>query len=270
MGQGPRFSKQAQELANKHGLTAHLFSGHSLVTRANVESYLARRAEPEKKNLSVVPAVSGSPGDAIVVLGGGGHARMCLDILQQRGEYKIVGILDPGLRKGEHVFGVPILGGDDCLPELAKNGVRLAVNGIGSVTQTAFREKVYSKLKDLGFTLPNLIHPRAVVEPSVQMGEGNQVMAGTVLGSAARVGNNCIINTSAVVSHDCVLEDHAHIAPGAILGGSVRVGPKSLIGMGVTIYFGLTIGHNVTIVNGVDVFGDVRDNTIVRGKISHG
>lgn len=67
---------------------------------------------------------------------------------------------------------------------------------------------------------------------SVELGEGNLVFAGAVVGSCAKIGNNCIINTGAIVSHDCAIGNHVKISPGAVLGGSVSVGDNSLIGMG--------------------------------------
>ena len=80
-----------------------------------------------------------------------------------------------------------------------------------------------------------LIHPSAVVAPSVEVGTGTVIMAGAVIQAGTRIGKHCIINTGATVDHDCVIGDYAHIAPGAHLCGHVEVGEGALVGVGVGI-----------------------------------
>lgn len=257
---GTRFSQPALELIRRHGLSPDRFLGRAMVTRADVEAELAASnpSAPERE----APTTSGS--SRIVILGGGGHAKMCIDILRQMAGFEIVGILDAKF-PSEPVLGVPFIAGDsdDDLAR-ARRETPYAVNAVGAVRSHADRQTFYSRLKNAGFLLPNLIHPKAIVEPSALLGEGNQIMAGAVVGSAARIGNNSIINSGAVVSHDCSIGDNVHVAPGAILAGGVRIGHGSLIGMGVTVYLGVRIGHGVTVNNGISVNGDVDDHAILK------
>ena len=189
---------------------------------------------------------------------------MCIDILKQRNEYEIVGIVDSEKPIGTIICGVKVIGHDSILQTLWNEGVTLAVNGIGSISNPVIRKKLFCKLKNIGFYLPNLIHPSATVEPSVKLGEGNQIMMGSCVGSGVVIGDNCIVNSGAIVSHDSVLSNHSHIAPGAILAGAVNVGELAVVGMGATIFIGVKVGANSLINNGVDVFKDVKANEILR------
>ena len=253
-----RFSKGALELINANDIPLEVFSSIPLVRTKDVMGFLGKRKAGE-------PAYASAAGaNRIVIVGGGGHAKMCLDILKANRDFNIVGITDPNLVRGDEVLGVPVIGDDTELEKLYSDGVRFAVNGIGGVVQPAVRQRFFNMLKQIGFILPNLIHRSSIVEASVQLGEGNQVMAGAILGSDVVVSDNCIINSGAIVSHDTFLSDHVHVAPGAIIGGSVKVGRGSVIGMGAKVYYGLNIGDECIITNGVNVFEDQPAKTILK------
>lgn len=251
-----RFSKPADELVRKHNLDRSLFDHLELVKKEDVEKLL-KRQEPRR------PGPSGSS-LKVVVVGGGGHAKMCIDILRQSKTFEILGIVDSVLDAGTRVLDVPVVGKLEELKRFYDSGARFAINGIGAPDRHFVREQIFRQIKEAGFSLPNLIHPRAIIEPSCVFGEGNQFMAGCVVGSAAVIADNCIVNSNAVVSHDCRLEDNVHVAPGAILGGAVEIGSNTLIGMGSTIYMHVRVGSRVTVVNGAHIYNHVPDGEIVR------
>ena len=56
--------------------------------------------------------------DGIILIGGGGHAAACVDVLRLAGKFPIAGIIDPVLKTGTECFGYPVLGGDADLPAL--------------------------------------------------------------------------------------------------------------------------------------------------------
>ncbi|MDC0357801.1 acetyltransferase, partial [Oligoflexia bacterium] len=233
-----------------------------IVSQKVVQSYLD---DQKSEDLRVLCEADLNLTDCrVLVLGGGGHAKICIDILRHMQAGEIVGIVDPEFEVGSIVFDVPVLGGDDRLATLHQEGIKCAANGLGAINNHPKRQQVYNDLVSTGFTLPNLIHFVAAIEASAKFGHGNQIMANATVGSAVVVSNNCIINAGAIVSHDSVLKDNVHIAPGAIIGGNVTIGKNTLVGMGATIYLGVKIGRNVVINNGADVVKDIPDNTVVR------
>lgn len=200
----------------------------------------------------------------IVVLGGGGHGQMCMDIVFQNKDYQIVGILDPNLVAGTKVQGVAVLGDDSLLPALKERGLKYLINGVGSVKNNQFRDKLYTNACQLGFEFPALIHPSSNIEPSASVANGVQVMMGAMIGSNATIKENVIVNSGSIISHDSVVEEGAHIAPGAVLAGDVSVGRRSLVGMGVTVMFGINIGSDAVILNGVNLFTEVGANQVIK------
>ena len=269
--EGARFSKSAQMLLEEYGLDSADFADNKMVTRddvlAKVRAVTSLPAASLTKNAA--QTAEGTNGNnRVLIVGGGGNAKVCIDLLRSMQTHEIVGIIDASLDPMSSGLGVDVVGGNDELSRLFEEGVRYAVVGFGALREPQARQRILAELRRIGFVLPNLIHPSATVEPSATLGEGNQIMAGAIVGSAVVLHDNCIVNSGAIVSHDCELHDNVHLAPGAILAGDVRVGRNTLVGMGATVYFGVQLGEDVTIGNGSDVLYDVPSGTIVRSKLS--
>lgn len=259
----PHFSDRAISLIIKSGLKHESFVGQEFITESDVFASLRDISAGRSLNEETNKETTALSTD-IVIFGGGGHAKMCIDMLQVMGLYRIVGIVASDLPINSSVLGIRVIGREMDLPKIFASGVRNAVLAIGAAENHCIRETLFNKLKLIGFSVPNLIHPTAAVERSVVMGEGNQVMANATIGSCVRLGHNCIINSGAIVSHDSHLEDNVHISPGAALAGLVSVGANSLIGMNATVFMKVNIGQGVTVFNGKSILKNIDSGSIVQ------
>lgn len=252
-------SQKAMKLIEKYQLDVACFPKDKIIKEKDVLKFINRN---EKRGQSVA--------NEILIICGGNIARMCIDTLRQMGGYRFGGITDMYAKPGTELMGVPYIGDIQVLAEKYKEGYRTAVNAYGGLKSTNSddlfyaRKRLYEEIKKHQFFMPNLIHPKAMVESSATMGEGNLIFSSAYIGSEAYIGNDCIINTGAVISHNCTIEDHARISPGAMIAGNVSIGENSIIGMGVTIYMKVKIGKNVIIYNGKHIFNDVPDNAIIK------
>ncbi len=204
--------------------------------------------------------------ERIIILGGGGHARILIRLIKAIARYEISGILDPSLKKESMVVDVPVLGGDDLLSMQIKEGIMLACIGVGSVEDNSKRTGLYQTVKETGFSVPCLIHPKSVVkENEVNISEGVQVMAGAIIQTGSSIRENTIINTGAIIEHDCVIGKHVHICSGVVISGGVTIGDSTFIGAGATIIQGIKIGNNSVVAAGAVVINDVGDGFKVKG-----
>lgn len=192
----------------------------------------------------------------IVLIGGGGHSKVVIDIIKSNYEFEIVGITDENFQVKE-VCNIPVLGDDSILEELFDKGVEYAFICIGISKNFDLRNKLYEKIKNIGFKIPTLIHRQAIVSPYAKIGQGTCVMAGAIINSYAQIGENSVINTGAIIEHDCIIGDNTFISPGAILGGNVIIKKNSFIGMGSKIIEGKIIGNNVIVGAGAVVIDDI-------------
>jgi len=200
----------------------------------------------------------------VIVLGGGGHARVLIDALRSRA-VSILGIVEADPRRhGQMLLDIPIIGGDNMVLEMATDSLRL-VNGIGSVGVSAARRRLYEEFRARGYRFATVVHISAIVAPDVVLAEGAQIMAGSVVQTGCHIGENAIINTRAAVDHDCEIGNHVHVSPGATLCGNVVVGEGSHIGAGATVIQGIQIGRNSLVAAGAVVIHDVPDGVTVAG-----
>ncbi len=253
-----KISKPAQKLIDQHNIDITVFNEHSIITKEDVQSYIESRSPKTEIDFSINEK-------SILIFGGGGHSKMCIEILKQTKTHEIIGVTDRKLPINSLVLGIPILGSEAIIDHLIQKGLKNVILAVGAVLNHGSREKLFSFLKEKQLYVPNIIHPSALLEPSVTMGEGNQIMQGAIVGSDVKIGNNCIINSGCIISHDVVLGDNVHIAPGAVIAGNVSIDNNTVIGMNATVFLDVKIGKHVMVSNGVHIFTDVPDGV---GKIS--
>ena len=156
--------------------------------------------------------------DKIILIGSGGHARACIDVIELSGQFKIAGFIEKDEASIQNNLGYSIIGTDGDLNALRKIYTNVMVT-VGQIKSPLTRIKLYQLLQEMEFTLPVIISPRAYVSKHAQIGDGTIVMHDAIINANARIGENCIINNKALIEHDAVIGDHCHISTGAILNG---------------------------------------------------
>jgi sugar O-acyltransferase (sialic acid O-acetyltransferase NeuD family) len=188
----------------------------------------------------------------IIIIGAGGHAHSCIDVVEQDAQYAIAGLIGvPEELCGEHL-GYNVIGNDSDLPELVSS-YRYAMIGLGQIKTPDPRIHVFEQLGQLGFVLPSIVSPGAYVSRHATVGEGCIIMNGAIVNAGAEIGNNCIVNSRALVEHDARVSDHCHIATGVVINGNASIGVGCFIGSGSIIKQGLTVGQNSVIGMGQNV-----------------
>ena len=178
----------------------------------------------------------------ILLIGGGGHCRSCIDVIEAEGKYKIAGIVNQPGGNTDPFLGYEVLGDDGDLPELFKK-YTIALITVGQVKSADLRVNLFSTLKEMGAQLPVIISPNAYVSKHAEIKEGTIVMHGVVLNAGCSIGKNCIINTQALIEHGTVVESHCYISTGAKVNGCAFVGTKSFVGSGSVIHESVQIGE---------------------------
>ena len=181
------------------------------------------------------------PEKKIILIGGGGHCRSCIDVIETTKIFKIAGIVEqPGKNANTPLLCYPILGSDDDLETLRKT-VDYALITVGQMKSSQVRQKIFNGLKKLGFILPMIISPLAHVSNHASIGEGTIVMHQAIVNAGASIGVNCILNTQCLVEHDARIGDHTHISTGAVINGDAVIGSGSFVGSNATIVQGATL-----------------------------
>ena len=191
----------------------------------------------------------------ILLIGAGGHAAACIDVIEKEHRFQIAGILGLPEEVGRTVLGYSALGVDADLGSYAIR-YRHALVCIGQFKSPKFRIKFYDSLKAAGFNLPTVISPTAHVSTHAVLGEGTIVMHGAIINARASIGRNCIINSRALIEHDVKIGDHCHVATAAVVNGGVFIGAGSFIGSNSAIRQSVKIGEHCVIGMGEVVKSD--------------
>jgi len=165
----------------------------------------------------------------ILLLGGGGHCKSVIDVIEQEGKFKIAGIIDNNLKLGTKILDYEVIGKDEDLEKLRKK-FNYAFITVGQIKSPDIRIKLFNLLKSLDYELPVIISPLAYVSKYSEIEEGSVIMHHALINANTKIGKNCIINTKALIEHDAKVEDFCHISTGAIINGGVIVRKNSFIG----------------------------------------
>lgn len=205
----------------------------------------------------------------IVLIGAGGHAASCIDVIEAEGRFRIVGLVGTDADLHQRVCGHEVIATDTELRGLATQ-IRYALITVGHIKTAQRRIRLYEAALEAGFELPVVVSPHARVSPRAQVGAGTVVMFGALVNANARVGANCIINSRALVEHDATVGAHCHISTGAILNGEVRVGAATFVGSGTLTKQGVCIGADCVVGVGSVLRHDLPDGAAYWGGGAHG
>ncbi len=199
----------------------------------------------------------------LILIGGGGHAKACIDVIQSSDQYQIIGYLDIK-QTIESKYNIPYLGDDSNIEKYLNDSSFIIT--IGQIKSASVRTKIFNLLTSLGADIATVISKYAIVSNYASIGKGTIVMHSAIIQANATVGENCIINDCALVEHDVQIGDHCHISTSAILNGEVIVGNSTFIGSGTVVKNGIQIGESVVVGLGSIIRENINNNQIWAGN----
>jgi sugar O-acyltransferase (sialic acid O-acetyltransferase NeuD family) len=200
----------------------------------------------------------------LLLIGAGGHAVACIDVIESNGDFNIVGLVGLPSEIGFNKLGYEVIGSDKDLVALGQKYSNCLIT-LGQMNSPESRIDLFNKAKNAGFTFPPIISKRAYLSPHAKVGEGTILMHDSLVNAGAVIGRNCIINTKALIEHDSKIGDNCHVSTGAIVNGSVEIADSVFIGSSSTIRNGLNIGCGAVIGMGSTVLSDLDANTTYLG-----
>jgi len=179
--------------------------------------------------------------DNILLIGAGGHAKSCIDVIESDKKFNIIGLIDKEINKT--FFNYSILGNDDDLLNL-KSKSSFAFVTMGQIGYNSTRSNLFNLIKEIGFKIPTIISPFSYISKHSFVDIGSIIMHGAIINSNVKIGYNTIINSKALIEHDCNISNNCHISTGAIINGGVTISKNTFIGSGAIIRNGINIPEN--------------------------
>ncbi len=198
----------------------------------------------------------------IILIGAGGHAKSCLDVIKSVKKFEILGFID-NAQKG-FFEEYKILGGDDYLDKIKdKKKINLALT-LGQIKNYKKRVSIFTKLIKRGFNFPFIISKNAIVSDGALLSEGTIIFNGAVVNRGVKIGKNCIINSGALIEHDVTVGNNVHISTKTTLNGNVKIGNNTFIGSGCIVKEGTVIGDNCVIGMGKLIKKNIKNNSFLK------
>ncbi len=180
--------------------------------------------------------------EKIIIIGSGGHATSCVDVILNENKFEIAGVITQDT-KIDKFLNYEVFHSEEQLSILSKD-IPNAFIGIGQIKDYKKRLYYFQKLKKFNFKLPTIISPHAYLSKNCKYGIGNIIMNGALINSKVKIGDNNIINSKALIEHNSVIGNNCHISTGVIINGNVNIGNNSFIGSGSIIYNNVRISEN--------------------------
>ena len=177
----------------------------------------------------------------IVLVGGGGHASVLMDILHRQ-KRDVVCVVSPDAVLSRSIFSdLNHVKDDKGISHYHPDQV-LLVNGLGMGRSSSKRRELNNYFVSLGYKFTSVISQSAYISDYVVLGEGIHILPQVVIQPGVVIGSNTIINTGALIEHDSSVGDFSHIAPRVAVCGDVSIGDDVFIGAGAVIVNGVSIG----------------------------
>ena len=201
----------------------------------------------------------------LILIGGGGHCKVCIDIIEQTEQFEIVGILDVAEMVGTNVFDYQIIGTDQDIAKYAKLEYSFLIT-IGQIKSAALRERLFKKLRGNKANIATIIAQSAIISKYCKIGIGSIVMHQVVINAGVTIGENCILNNKCDIEHDSIVGNHTHISTGAIINGDCKIGNGVFVGSNATITNQIIIEDDAIIGAGSVVIKNIITKDIQAGN----
>tara|TARA_B100001750_G_scaffold204007_1_gene180153 strand:+ start:822 stop:1451 length:630 start_codon:yes stop_codon:yes gene_type:complete len=199
----------------------------------------------------------------LIVYGAGEFGSLISNIVSYHSDLNIVAYGDDNIEKiGQLIENSPVFGDKDLLKFAKENGIKYAISSIGN---NKIRAEKYTLLKNNGFQMLSIVHPRALIDSKVTFGDNVIIEMGTSIHTNSNIGNNVFLGGDALIGHHNRIGNHVLVGGNVSFGGAVVVEDYVSIGVGASIKPGVRLGEGSVIGVGAAVVKDVEPEDVVIG-----
>jgi UDP-perosamine 4-acetyltransferase len=250
---------KAVALAEQTGIDLSDIKAGGIIKEKDVREFM--QLSEAATSVSVEQLIPHEDFISVVIYGAGKGGITVKECLELGEKYRAICFIDDNPGNINSLCGLPVFHASQ-LKEIAEKGIK---HLFCAIANGVLRMKIMKICQGTGIEMINAIHPHSYIAPSVKIGTGNHIKAGSVIDTNTAIGDCCIIDNGAVLAHDNQIGNGCHLAPGVSMGSGIRLGEFTVIGIGASVSTGLEIGRMSIIAVGSSVVKNVPDNSVVEG-----
>lgn len=194
----------------------------------------------------------------LIIVGAGGFGREAYYIAKTIGNWNIKGFIDDN---------VEALKGVNCECDIIGTVKDWLVSDnedyVIGIASPKTKEIVVNILKEKGAHFVTLIHPRAIIYETAEIGEGCVIGGMSNVGDCAKIGNFVHVAGS-IVGQDSIVDDFSTTTAFVNIA-SAKIGKRVFVGSHSVILNGKKVGDDAFICVGSIVLSNVKSGTKVMG-----
>ena len=167
--------------------------------------------------------------EKLIIIGAGGHARSCIDVIESNEKYEILGLIVNKNTSQKKFSKYEIIGTDEDLINIRKKISNVHI-GIAHMGDIKTRKRIISNLVAMNYNFPVIKSKESYVSKLSHIESGSAIMHGCIINGFSSIGSFSIINTGSIIEHDCFVGENSFICPGSIVLGSCKIGKNTIIG----------------------------------------
>lgn len=206
----------------------------------------------------------------LVVVGIGEIAEMAHDYFSYDSDYEVVAFAaekDYLTKKNvKEVDGLPVLSIED-MPKKYPADKYLAFVAISYSKLNHDRNRVYTKVKSLGYTMASYVSSKAFIGRNVEIGDNCFILENNVLQRNVKIGDNVTLWSGNHIGHRSVIADNVFLSSQVVLAGFCHIGKFCFLGVNSCVGDTVTIADNCFIGGGVVIMHDTKPNEIYRNQL---
>lgn len=202
----------------------------------------------------------------LAIYGTGGSGREIYEIVMSepslRARWQTAVFIDD-ISNGHSIYGADVLSFDDLSSKYSVNEAEVII----AVGEPTLRETLFKKADSAGYSFATIVHPRAFVAPSVQLGRGVFIKMQSIVSSGAVLEDNIFVQSNAIIGHDVHVHSHCQISAYAHISGAACLGERCYLGVRASIREKSKIGDDVVLAMGaVAMEKNIPSNVLVAGN----
>ncbi len=199
----------------------------------------------------------------LIVIGNGSYARMMKRYIELTdfGQTEAYAVESAFIQEQE-MDGLPVVPIDQ-LKESHSPIEYSLIMGIGYTKMSKVRKENFERCKALGFHFENYIHPTALIEKNVMLGEGNNILEGVILEEGVVLGNANLLFGGSLIAHETTVGDYNTFSVKAVAAGCCTIGSHCFVGAAAVIKDHVTIQDYVLLGASAYGFKDMEAYSVV-------